>query len=141
MRRKTDVLKISIYQKSITSSTFLHVFKIVEGLQYVLNNIHNHFDSCISCKLLKKNSPVKTSAFGSYLISCEWIKKPTFNENLWKQDSIWISSLIVLLTYQFDIWRKIISILCVIKLLFSLGWQSFRGNVSIKLFVPITILG
>ena len=132
MRRKTDVLKISIYQKNITSSTFLHVFKIVEGLQYILNNIDNHFAFCISYKILKKNSPIKTPAFGSHLISCEWIKKRTFNESLWKQDSIWISDLIVLLKYQFDVWRSIISILRVIKLLFSLDWQSFRCNVSIN---------
>ena len=141
MRRKTDALKISIYQKNITSSTFLHVFKIVESLQYILNNTGNHFPFCISYKLLKKNSLIKTPASGVHLISCEWIKKPIFNESLWKQDSIWISNLIVLLTYQFDVWQSIMYISCVVKLLFSLGWQSFRGNVSVKLLVPITILG
>ena len=132
--------KFRFIKKDITSSTVLLIFKVVESLQYILNNTHNHFLFRMSYKFLKKNLPIKTPVSGVHLISCEWIKKPIFNESLWKQDSLWVSNLIVILTYQFDNWRSITSISCVVKLLFSLGWQSFRGNVSIKLLVPITIL-
>ena len=45
-----------------------------------------------------------------------------------------------LLKYQFDSWWSVVLTSWSIELLFSLGWESPRDGVSMKIMVPMTML-